>query len=1377
MSERGARGHARVPRSPRMRAGLLISALRWRASSSVALFVVSVVAVGAAAFGPMYLRGTDQATLDATLQGVDPASLGMTLLAAPVRPSAPASRFEAPLRRTLEELPGRAEGAQWFGTPIVTGTTGVTVSGGAYGTSLVARTGVCRHVRVVSGRCPKAPGEVLVSTRSARLAHLVVGERMSVEATRTAASQAPPAHGLLVVGLYRAGNPATGFWWGENYFGYGDGTPAQPRLDDVFTPLPTLLEVAPAPRISMMAQAPFVASALTVPAARNLSRSLPAFERAALENGVHASTALASALSAAAAAEHTAGTIVAVVDLQLALVALVVLFVVAGRTADERRDDVALAALRGYGPWSALGVGMAEPITLVVAAIPVGLGCAWGVAVALAPVTYGTAVGTRVSLLAVAAALAAGAMGILATALGAREALARGGEPQAPGARRSRRTWVVRVAAEAVVVVVAALSFYELVVARSTSATGSASAAAGVAGASAGSSLGALAPGLVALALGVLGARALPAVLRSTHGWAASTRRVAVALATRTVARRREFAPLVVLVALCVGLATFAVCGWVVEVRSRQTTSAFETGAGKVLTVSVPSGRTFLSVVRRADPGGRAAMAAVVARSPSGTTLALDASRLAAVASWPETMGRKAASVARALVPKHVPPPVKIQGSSVGVTLTVTSVDAKPAPVVSMNLFDPSDQVPSEVVLGHLRSGTHVYRASLAGGCGGGCRLVNLAVTWTPLHSGAVFTTGSASFVVRSMETLERGVWHPVPARLTTPRAQRPGEPRAWRGADGASTSPSPGGLLVRTKLSGLGSPALVNPGDVPVALPVAVTPLTSSEASGEGGPNVVGLDGGEVSGHTVASLPSLPGVGRNAVLVDLGLAERFVSGSYAQATLQVWLAPGAPKSVLTALRSEGVTVLSVASSAAREAQLSKSGVALAYLLFVIAGLAACALALGAVGFALAASARRRREELLSLRAVGFGTRALVRLVRTEQALVLGTGVVVGAASGALAASRALRTVPVLARGSGGLPLDLSLPWPAFGAAVGAVAVLLAVTAGLGATAVVRGAGLEQAGAGPKRRSRGVEAAPGDGAAGSLVSAGQVAAGERRAGARGGVAVWLGGVVHLYRQSGADVVGLRSVDLDVAAGEMVALLGPSGMGKTTVLKLMAGVMPASAGVVRVGERDLGKLRASERRQLRAAEIGYVVQGTAGNVLPYASALGNVWFSQHAAVAQGVEVPWTPAELLELLGLASVAHRPLSALSRGIQQQVAVASGVASAPRLLLADEPTAELTARGVADVVALLHTVNRELGSTVVIVTHDRGVAAQFPRTVTIRDGRVGSEAHHGVEYAVIDGSGSVQLPPDALDVLPPYTRVEVLRTERGIELVDPRA
>jgi putative ABC transport system ATP-binding protein len=267
-----------------------------------------------------------------------------------------------------------------------------------------------------------------------------------------------------------------------------------------------------------------------------------------------------------------------------------------------------------------------------------------------------------------------------------------------------------------------------------------------------------------------------------------------------------------------------------------------------------------------------------------------------------------------------------------------------------------------------------------------------------------------------------------------------------------------------------------------------------------------------------------------------------------------------------------------------------------------------------------------------------------------------------------------------------------------------------------------------------------------------------------------GVDVRVRGVIHLYAQQGADVVALRGVDLDIAAGEMLALLGPSGMGKSTLLQLLAGVMRPSAGEIHIGDVELGGLNEAGLRRLRAGDVSFVLQDTAQNLLPYATAAQNVWFTQQADRSRASAMD--TSELLGLLGLADIADQPVGALPKGAQQMVALAAGVAAMPRLLLADEPTNQLDSTATAQVIDLLRLINERLGTTIVLVTHDPVVAAALPRTVTIRDGRVGAEGRRGLQYAVMDATGTIQMPPEVREIIPPLTRFIVEHDEHGIHL-----
>ena len=270
-----------------------------------------------------------------------------------------------------------------------------------------------------------------------------------------------------------------------------------------------------------------------------------------------------------------------------------------------------------------------------------------------------------------------------------------------------------------------------------------------------------------------------------------------------------------------------------------------------------------------------------------------------------------------------------------------------------------------------------------------------------------------------------------------------------------------------------------------------------------------------------------------------------------------------------------------------------------------------------------------------------------------------------------------------------------------------------------------------------------------------------------------GVAVHCDAVVHLYPSPGGDVVALRGVDLDVEAGGAIALLGPSGAGKSTLLALLAGLLRPSSGHVWVGVQDLGRATARRLLELRATDISLMLQDPMRNLLGFGTAEQNISFAQWGARRRRRDpLPWGPAELLGLLGLESITRQTVAGLSGGEQQQVAIAVAAATAPTLLLVDEPTSQLDRASRDLVVALLLKVHRELGTTLIAVTHDPAVAAAMPRTVTIRDGRIGAEGRRGEEYAVVGRDGSVQLPPEVLEWIPAGTLLRVRRHSTGVDL-----
>ena len=247
----------------------------------------------------------------------------------------------------------------------------------------------------------------------------------------------------------------------------------------------------------------------------------------------------------------------------------------------------------------------------------------------------------------------------------------------------------------------------------------------------------------------------------------------------------------------------------------------------------------------------------------------------------------------------------------------------------------------------------------------------------------------------------------------------------------------------------------------------------------------------------------------------------------------------------------------------------------------------------------------------------------------------------------------------------------------------------------------------------------------------------------------------------IYKRADLEVVALRGVDLEVRAGEVIAIIGASGSGKSTLLNILAGLDRPSAGRVLVGTRDLLNISDQELVLYRRLDVGFVWQATARNLLPYLSVQENMELPMAMAGTGGDRRRGWTGELLASLGLADKARRLPHQLSGGEQQRAAIGVALANRPPLILADEPTGELDTETASQVFELLRELTRAYQVTVVIVTHYPGVAQYVDRVVHIRDGRISSETHArpsfqrsgGLleeEYVVVDRAGRLQLPQE---------------------------
>ena len=271
-------------------------------------------------------------------------------------------------------------------------------------------------------------------------------------------------------------------------------------------------------------------------------------------------------------------------------------------------------------------------------------------------------------------------------------------------------------------------------------------------------------------------------------------------------------------------------------------------------------------------------------------------------------------------------------------------------------------------------------------------------------------------------------------------------------------------------------------------------------------------------------------------------------------------------------------------------------------------------------------------------------------------------------------------------------------------------------------------------------------------------------------------------LVRIYQSETVEVQALQGLDLLVHEGEMIALVGASGSGKSTLLNVLAGVDSPTAGRARVAGHDLVDMSRSEQVHYRRHVVGFVRQQAARNLVPYLTARQVVDLPLTIAGAPRQERHDRAGELLELLGVGHCADRRPLEMSGGEQQRVSIAVALANGPRLLLADEPTGELDSETGAEVFAALRTVNRELGATVVVVTHDAAVSGQVARTVAIRDGRTSSEVLRSdgtadapasaEEFAVMDRAGRVQLPREFREALDLTRRVRLALAEDHVQI-----
>jgi hypothetical protein len=1004
---------------------VVLSAIRRRPAQAVLLVALAFVASAGAAAAPWYVAAGAQALAESAARSALPGERVVAVDGA-VELGPDASSTVA--QRAVGTIRSRMTLAGFDSVADVRAVGHV----GDANAALAYRERACDMV-VLTGRCPTAAGEVVVDADLADR----IGAGPGAELALVLGEPDRPVR-LTAVGVFRARSPHDAYW------GRSAATSDRPAVGD---------RLAEGLLLTPLATFDAIPAVTSVPVSVDFIATPESFRDTDPQQLVLASWRGRDAL--AADKFRTSSDLPKLADqvwfdqrvmvlgvplgaVQLMVLCWFALFLAVRQMGEERRGDVARLKLRGVRRRD-LWLSMAGQSVL-----PLLLGGAAGLAAGplLARWATGEVRDAEIARLAGYAGIGGAALAVLGAVLAALVAERRMiNEPVADLDRRvlgRRRRWRTG-AIDAVVVTAALVAGYQLwrAGANDQEVRGLATAA----------------PVLVALAAGLLAARAVPVVAAAMAPALLAGRRLGAWLVAVNLARRSGHSPVLALLTVAVSVLLAGVLNWDVSTASRGDRAAFEVGADRVLSVEAPSRAALLAAVRSADPDGRYAMAAV---QTYGTVpvLAVDATRLAAVVPWRAEYGGSAWSdVTRAIRPE-VPAPVEVAGTGIRVTATWSPRDGPadgPAEVHIAVRFVGATGPAGEVSLGPLRAGRHDYPGDVSG-CGPDrpCRLVSIGLAGT----GAAPPAGSTLVLHRLAQSGPDTEVVPVDGFTDRVRWRNDVEP----GARTPILSTVDDGLAIRLAAAPAGGgsawPAAVFVFDAPVPLPTVM--VGTPPPFGDVGDERAAPFGAAATPVRVASRAALlPRLGSTGLLADLDYADRLLPGEPTVGTLQVWLGPDAPAEIRQRLEAAGLTVVAVDAVGDRLASLANHGPPLTLRFLVLAAAAGVLLATGSFAVWASVDGGGRAAELAALRRHGLSAAAVRAAAFGGYLAVVAAAAVVGATLAGFV--YALARPAVFADGWSVFappPPALTTGLVALGLALGP----LAVTAVVGGVAMLRGA-------------------------------------------------------------------------------------------------------------------------------------------------------------------------------------------------------------------------------------------------------------------------------------------------------------------------------
>ncbi|WP_157239828.1 FtsX-like permease family protein [Catenuloplanes japonicus] len=845
--------------------------------------------------------------------------------------------------------------------------------------SVMYRDGACGQVTVSAGRCATGLFEIMVSAR--------VADRLGLDLTRTVTFYTGKGLRIsryTVVGVYTPDDTGADYWSGRTYFaGFG----ARDPIADPF--ITTRETVARTPGTDYLESADLVALPGAFPEqARAAADIMRSYSQGVAQWSTDSRIPALDQRLTRSRAQLTEG--LALAGLPLVLLAWFVLYFAITFGAGLRRSEAGLHALRGTPPGVRWALASAEAALPVLAGAPIGYLAAWLIVSVMAATTMpgAPAVTPHADSVLYAAVAVGGALliGLIAqwrTVSAPVAALLRSTPP--------RQRPVAIGTGEAVVGALAAAAAYQVGT---------------VDGPSGGLEL--LVPLLIALTAGLLGARAAGLIAGRLAHRSLRRGRIVRGLAAAEFARHPVQVRVVALTVIVFSLVGFAATASVVASEARTHRAVVDVGAPRVLHVEPVGERDLLRATRAADPEGRYAMATARLTRTELPGLAVDSTRLAAVASWDPGFGLSAAEVA-ALIRPVPATPLQISGDTV--TLRASAVTPAKGARVWLVLLPETGPV-VRVMLGELTDGVHDYTARTPA-CATGCTVGSIEMD-TPV------TTGYRVDVTLLSITDGSG---PVEAGLTAQGR--------WRTVQGSLLG-VPGLTATATGLQ-----LLYNDRTRPDLRLVPVSTAIPLPVVSRGEPKALPSATGMTPVARVATIPVGPG--GNSTLVDLEYADLAAYDAALAAEPQVWLTADAPASVIDALTANGLTVLRESTIAGRHQVLAGQGPALAIRFHLLTAAGAVLLGVGAL-FVLGADRPRRVRQLRALRVQGLRAGPAWRSQLAAQLAVILAGAVLGVGAGALAWWTARGAITYYVDG-----WDLLAPpaWPGVAAVLGPLAALV----------------------------------------------------------------------------------------------------------------------------------------------------------------------------------------------------------------------------------------------------------------------------------------------------------------------------------------------